>query len=195
MINLGWFLLSIFVLIIILAIGEKKFNFKENKLINIAVNLSLFFVGLILISVLMTGSIKEERIVIDTNIRVENLLSLNDNYSSNTNGNIHGALTFFYGEIRESKDLYYRVLIGDDKKGYTIKDIKIDNNVRLFFTDSKEFRLEYYYDIISENYIPNWYYGGIFKTFHGYEEHTKLTNCKIYLPKDAIKIDLTVDLK
>ena len=195
MINLGWFLLSIFILIIILMILNGKFTFEKDKFDNIIISLIFSLIGLIIVSFLMSCFIEKGMTIIDTNIEVENLLSLNDNYSSNINGNIHGALTFFYGEIRENKDLYYRVLIGDDKKGYTIKDIKIDNNVRLFFTDSKEFRLEYYYDIISENYIPNWYYGGIFKKFYRNEKYTKLTNCKIYLQKDAIKIDLTVDLK
>ena len=194
MINLGWFLLSIFVLIIILMILNGKFTFEKDKFDNIIISLIFSLIGLIIVSFLMSCFIEKGITIIDTNIEVENLLSLNDNYDSNISGKIQGGLTFFYGEIRESKDLYYRVLIGDDKKGYAIKDIEINNNVRLFFVDNN-FRVEYHYDIIQDNCMSNWYYGGLFKKFNGYKEYTKLNNCKIYLPKNAIKIDLTVDLK
>jgi hypothetical protein len=187
MINLGWLILSIFILIIILMILNRKFNFEKDKFDNIITTLIFSLIGLIIISFLMScfREKETETIIIDANIEIENLLSLNDSYDSNISGKIQGGLTFFYGEIRESKDLYYRVLIGDDKKGYAIKDIEIKNNVRLFFVDNN-FRVEYHYDIIGEDYIPNWYYGGLFKKFNGYKEYTKLNNCKIYLPKNAI---------
>lgn len=160
---------------------------------------TIWFVGIIIYLVfsLFMCFKTDESHETTTEIVENNILGLSDNYDKSITGKVAGNIIFTYGEIREGKDIYYRFMEGNEEEGYAIKDLKISDDIRLFFIEENSGRIKYHYKIITTNEIPNWYYGELFKNNRTdiNEVRKLLKKVELFLPKNSLRVDFTVDLK
>lgn len=121
------------------------------------------------------------------------VMSLTDNFTSELNGKLRGGLFFTYGQIQTDNKAYYRVMTGDDKIGYIMTDIPVENT-RLFFTDDLP-KMETDIRHIETCQKDGWFYGGLIKTKKIVKKANNVVGYRLYLPKDSVKVEFNVDMK
>jgi len=125
----------------------------------------------------------------------QNILGLKDNYTQSQSGYIRGNILFVYGEIRTDEKLYYRILAGNNEEGYKITDVDMSNTKLFFISDKQTPKFETVINKRVYKQKENWFFGGLIKVNNISQEDDTIIGYKLYIPKDAVKVDLTVDMK
>ena len=129
--------------------------------------------------------------------KTRQLLSLTDSNKSETKGIYVGTPIFSYGVVSKKDQMYYRVIAGNEKVGYRVKEFDV-YKTPLFFIDEKELpKTEEVYKIIKYRKVGNFLFGVIIKMSEKsrtFENKVFIEN-RLYIPKSAVKIEFNVDGK
>jgi hypothetical protein len=191
MISLGWFLILSIVLLLLFHffVAEKFYNSTEITGCIIVI-LCLIFVCYFFGYAIMTETIDTKETHVTTNV-----ISLSDMSETNTKGHISSVILFTYGQVQTKTDVFYRVIQGNDEIGYQMTDLPIDKT-RLFFIEDSE-TPKMVVDNIHTTTIQNenLLFGVIIKVKNKPYVASEIVGYKLYIPKSAIRVDISIDMK
>lgn len=91
-------------------------------------------------------------------------------------------------------DLYYYVMVGNDKDGYTVDKYNVEDTYLIPEENVQPYYIEKHekYDIVFKN---NFLFGGLFKPINPWLNRDNLEKKEIHLPKNYIKKNYNIDMK
>jgi len=183
---IGWVLGSLIIISTVITLGifiHVKYKIDDEIIIKVFWSFILFY---LVTSIIFGVNIdyKEDNIHYEYRNKT-NIYSISDNI------NINGEFVLGIGAIES--ELYYYVLIGDDKNGYIVDKYEANSiylipeeNIQPYYTE--KYKMSY------RLHEKNIMFGGLFKPFKDceYEEYIRE---ELHLPKNYIKQNYDIDLK
>jgi len=148
--------------------------------------------GIILVMMWLITTDVESKNVIEYRNQ-QSILSLQDNFE--TQSNIHGSFVLGFGGVggSSSTDCYYYTMTGNESSGYLLTKYSATNTYIFMDENTNPYSIDKVIVSVS-NYKTNWFFGGLLKPLKQFKYDDSKVK-ELHVPNDTIKVQYNIDMK
>ena len=192
-----WIFTIILVVVIVVFYAifmSRSLSVCSDELVGSIIGIVLILYILLVLFMFVGYNFTENSNVIKIYETVENVVSLRDEISINSNGEVSGGLFFTYGAYNSESGLDYYVMVGSDEEGYLIKKLSSEC-VYLFLDGTDSPRYVSRYETLETFKRENFLFGGFFKVRNIPKQEDILVKQELHVPENAIQIQWSIDMQ